>query len=131
MGFLAPAEPVAEVLTVATALGRATLLEGADGPAIGQWPKARVFVLADRTAVLVTPSAENARAVDRQTFDVEASDWSRSAKVLTVVTSDGQILSVSAKGCGCGMGIVGNAGPTAEAYRLVKVRAPEWHTDSP
>lgn len=129
MGFLAPAEQAAEVLTVATAMGKAALRPGPDAQATGSWPKARVFVLEDRTVVLVTPGP-GPRTVERQTYLAEASDWNRTTSQLSVVLSDGAVLTVDAKGCGCNMGVVGSAGPTAEAYRLTKVRAPEWHTVS-
>lgn len=127
MGFLAPAQQAPEVLVVATAMGKANIRPDAESPATGAWAKARLFVLEDRTAVLVTPGP-GPREVTRTSYLVAGSDWASASQTLTVVTDDGSIITMDARGCGCNMGMVGSAGPVDGAYRLSKVRAPEWHT---
>lgn len=128
MGFMASADQAPEILTVATAMGKASYAAGPDAPATQSWQKARLFVLEDRTAVLIIP--DEGRAVERLPYTVVASDWAATARRLTVVVDDGGILSLDGRGCGCNMGAVGGAGPVAGPYRLSKVRAPEWHTVS-
>lgn len=88
-------------------------------------PKARVWVLEDRTAVLVLPAA--GRGVERRTEALTASSWDGGRKLLTAVTEDGQDLRLDGRGCGCNMGAVGNAGPVDGRYNIVRVRTPEWH----
>ncbi len=131
MGFTKQPAGVAQFNVVGTTAGSAEVLDP-DGRVRARHPKARMFVLADRTAVLVTPTVGGpARSVDRETFTVLESSWQRSAAQLTAVTADGAVLVAKSNGCGCGLGAVGNAGPTGSSYRLHRVRAPEWHTVDP
>lgn len=121
MGFLDGGDDDrAEWLVVASARGRVTL-----GSTVHA--KGRVFVMEDRSVVLVLPG-EGGRGVRRVEYVALTSEWHPASKALRVTLSDGHTLSVDASGCGCGMGAVGNAGPSEERYRLTKVRAPEWHS---
>lgn len=126
MGFLNGAtEDRVEFPVVASARGRLTV----DLPERGivMHPKARVFILEDRTAVLVTPG-DAPGTVAREVFAVDTSMWVPHAKRLTASFVGGGGIDLDGSGCGCGMGAVGNAGPSDGGYRLTPVRAPEWHT---
>lgn len=93
-------------------------LTDADGRVYG---RARVFVLADRRVVTITPEG-------RRVYEAVYSEVRRRTQLLTVQTTEG-VLALDTSGCGCGMGDVGNAPPEEGVpYRLVKVRAPEWHS---
>lgn len=118
MGFI-DAAPREQVHTVATLAGRATL-------GSTSWPKARVYLLEDRQAVLIVPDPDNRGKVVRIPFDVTTSTWDAREKSLVMLTQDGE-LAVDGKGCGCGMGAVGSAGPVEGRHDLIRVRAPEWH----
>lgn len=122
MGFMrsSPERPTVE--TVATASGRVTVLDGETQ--VGSWAKARLWVMADRQAVLVTSS--DGREVSRAVYEVETAHNDRRRRELVVETTSGQLLVASTAGCGCGMGVVGSAGPIDGPYRVVRVRAPEW-----
>lgn len=126
MGFLAPAPDVPEVLTVATLVGPAQL--GGQ-----RFPRARTFVLEDRTVVIVHQGPTGKGAIERLVLPVEASDFNSKTKQLSVIIGGedpgmaGTALTVT-NHCGCGWGAVTNAGPTDGPYRLTKVRVPEWHT---
>lgn len=108
-----------EVLAVHTVNGK--LWVGTD-----HFPKARVWLLDGREAVLCTPGA--AGAVERRTEALVASSWDPRTKVLTAETTDGRTIRLDGKGCGCNMGVVGNAGPLDGPYRITRVRTPDWHT---
>lgn len=90
-------------------------------------PKCRVFVMEDHSVVLITPGDGG---LVRQSFEAVGAGFERATQTLTVHLSSGQTLTVFGKGCGCGMGAVGNAGPTEDPYRLSKVRAPEWYSET-
>ena len=130
MGFLVAAEPRPVFNVVATVAGKGTVR----GRTV---PRARLYVLEDRTAVLCLP-AESGKGVDRETLLVDTSSWSPSTKMLTVTGYTEESLAeeqplpvvfmVDGRGCGCGLGAVGNAGPVVGKYQIERVRAPEWHT---
>ena len=92
-------------------------------PSGARHPKARLWVLADRTAVVCLPDGNGVRRV---TVEVESSVFNRAAETLVVLAAEGEF-SLDMRGCGCGMGAVGNAGPIDGSYRVERVRAPEWH----
>lgn len=126
MGFLKPAAETKTIDTVATGIGRADVLGV-------KHPKSRLWILADRTAVLVVPADPGQRNMVRLKFDVDASSWDKRTKVLALVTPDGDIVSVDGGGGGCTpcqMGRVANAGPVEGQYRVARVRTPAWHTVS-
>jgi hypothetical protein len=123
MGFTGTAPPRQQVLTVATVNGSVR--------ALGEtYPKARVWLLEDRTVVLCVPDRTAPGRVRRESYNgaVESAHWAARSKQLTITLGGGETVAVNAKGCGCGMGAAGNAGPTAGAYDVVKVRQPEWYT---
>jgi hypothetical protein len=124
MGFTGTRPPRVQVLTVATVNGSVTALGR-------QHPKARVWLLEDRTVVLCIPDKTAPGRVRRETYAAAVSHarWQNRSKLLTVTLlgEAGGTIVVNAKGCGCGMGAAGNAGPTAEAYDVVRVRQPEWY----
>jgi hypothetical protein len=129
VGFMTKSEPPLEVLTVATAMGKAQLLRPDDDGTMRQveyWGKARLFVLEDRTAVLIVGAPGG--GIERIVADILESAWVTGSRQLSVVVVDGDVLVLDGQGCGCGMGAIGNAGPVDGAYRLSRVRAPEWHT---
>jgi hypothetical protein len=129
MGYLV-AEPSVGVEVVTTAAGKVDV-------AGTRYPKARVWLLADMTAVVCLPVVKTSvegvsnGGIERRVLEgVLGSSWSEKTKLLTVNLSNGLSLTVDAKGCGCGMGAVQNAGPVAGRYTLNRVRRPEWHTVS-
>lgn len=88
----------------------------------------KLWLLADRTMVLVRFADASRRSVSKHCFDVlEARDDRRSRR-LFVTTADGGEWSVGTSGCGCGLGKVSSTGPIDGPYRLVRVRQPEWLT---
>ncbi len=121
MGFSKTAvDTRVEVPVVVSARGKLTLLGV-------HHAKARVFVLENKTAVVVLPNPNDRKQLLRTSYEVLGSEWQPAVKLM-IVHLDVGVLMLDANGCGCGMGAVGNAGPTAEPYRLVNVRAPDWHT---
>ena len=107
-------------------------VNGSIGGDLGTHPKARVWLLEDRTLVLCVPDKTAPGRVRRQRYDgaVRAARWQNRSKLLTVeLTGDSSpTVTVNAKGCGCGMGAAGNAGPEPGAYDVVRVRQPEWYS---
>lgn len=125
MGFMrtAPERPTVE--TVATASGKVTLLNSEAGTQVAHWPKARLWILADRTAVVVW--SPDGKTVERTAHDVVASSHDRRARMMTVQTTAGLTITAPTGGCGCGMGVVGSAGPVEGPYKVVRIRTPDWH----
>jgi len=120
MGFVnASPDDRVEYLIVASARGKLRI-------GSVQHAKARLFVLEDRTAVVVLPDPGG--GLVWSTYAVDTSSYDPPSETLTVRLADGGELALDARGCGCGMGAVGNAGPVDGPYRLTAVRAPEWHT---
>lgn len=119
MGFMRTGQDRQTVETVATASGKVSL------GATAHWNRARVWVLAERRVVIVYSPDGN--AIERAAYDVERSRVDRRRRELVVETTDGNTIVASTAGCGCGMGVVGAAGPVDGPYRVVRVRAPEWH----
>lgn len=125
MGFLAK-DPalVNQIGVVATDIG------------IGQFngrqiPKMRLWVLADRTAIVITP-AEGGTKILRETYRVESGTLLRREKKMVVNlypaedAEQATPLLLDSNGCGCGFGIVSNAPPTDEPHFISNVRAEEW-----
>jgi hypothetical protein len=127
MGFTGEAPPREQVLTVATVNGRVSALGE-------QFPKARVWLLEDRSVVLCVPDRAAPGRVRRVAYGpVVSAAWDKRAKALSVTVALGEdmgegTITVDARGCGCGMGAAGNAGPTAGKFDVVRVRTPEWYT---
>lgn len=127
MGFMRTGtdRPTVEVVAIGT------------GKVSGPWsgPKGRIWLLGDRTMVLVRPDPTTPGGVIRDCFDVESSIDDRRGKRLVVITTPPAHLSggaearweVSTAGCGCGMGAVGAVGPIDGPYHTVRVRTPDWH----
>lgn len=127
MGFLtAPDDVRTEFLVVVTARGK---LQAQGGALDGAHAKARVFVLEDRTAVVILPDT-GPRKLRWYTFAVDSSTYNAATRKLTVTLADPDagVLTVDGQNCGCGMGAVGNAGPADAPYKLTPVRSPEWHS---
>jgi len=129
MGFTGEAPPREQVLTVATVNGRVQ--------ALGEsFPKARVWLLEDRSLVLCVPDREAPGRVRRVAYGpVVSASWAAKQKALSVTVELGEdtgvgVITVDARGCGCGMGAAGNAGPTAGKFDVVRVRTPDWYTVS-
>lgn len=122
MGFIdaAPDDRV-EYLVVETARGTMRL-------GVAAYEKARVFVLENRTVVVVLPGPEDPDALSWDTYAVDTANYSPVTKILTVRLADGGELVLDGNGCGCNMGAVGNAGPNGGPYKLTPVRNPEWYT---
>ena len=120
MGFLeAPERP--QVSVVATSLGSARH-RGTT------YQKARAWVLEDRMVILCVPDGNRGAGVNRILLGTATrSEWKARSKQLLVYFEDESVLDVNAKGCGCGAGAVGNAGPIAEPHNIARVRPPEWH----
>lgn len=125
MGFMNPAVERTLISTVATASGKVTAVNTETGATMHTWAKARLWLLADRTAVVV--SSVDGKTVQRATYEVLASSHDRRKREMLVVTSGLETLVASTAGCGCGMGIVGSAGPVEGQYRTARVRTPDWH----
>jgi len=125
MGFLRTGEDNRqEFLVVATARGKLHIDNGETGE---NYAKARVFVLEDRTAVVIVPD-DSPRKLHWETFVVDSSSYNPATRQLVVALANGSVLTVDGQNCGCGMGAVGNAGPIDGPYKLTPVRNPEWHT---
>lgn len=123
MGFIdSDADDRVEYLVVAQARGK--LKVTGDGE-VRNYPKARLFVLEDRTAVAVIPGSDG---LTWENYPVGSSRLDSRSKLLTVTTTSGSELVLDGEGCGCNMGEVGNAGPADGPYRMTGVRDPEWHT---
>lgn len=125
MGFLtAPDDTRIEFLVVATARGKLHVDNGETGENI---PKARVFVLEDRTVTVIRPGTGKQK-LQWASYAVDTSHYNAVTRQLTVALADGGVLTVDGQNCGCGMGAVGNAGPIDGPYKLTPVRSPEWHS---
>lgn len=94
-------------------------------------PKARVWLLEDREAVLAIPARQSGGSpVERIVERLTGSEWSGGRKLLTATLEDGGELRLDGRGCGCNMGAVGSAGPVEGQYHIVRVRTPDWHVVS-
>lgn len=133
MGFTGQAPPRVVIAAVATLNGSAQVSLGGNGR---QHPKARVWLLEDASVVLCIPDKTAPGRVRREHLGLAASaHWRERSKLLTVTVRDAEdpaielgTLVVNAKGCGCGMGAAGNAGPTEDKrFDVVRVRQPEWY----
>jgi hypothetical protein len=124
MGFMTAVQRP-QVYVVHTSRGRAVL----DG---FSYPKASVWVLEDGTVILcvpegLEPNTKGVSRIQRQVADYAgASTWSPRAKMLTLELDSGETLTMDSRGCGCGLGAVGNAGPVLGPYEIVRVRNPTW-----
>lgn len=126
MGWSKPATDRETVEVVAIGTGKVT------GPWSG--PKARLWLLGNRTMVLVRPHPSDPKEVVRTVLEVETASNDRRAKRLSVTTFDQgaegptSTWSVSTAGCGCGLGVISSVGPIDGPYRSVRIRPPEWYT---
>lgn len=123
MGFLQAPDRV-EIGVVATSMGIVT--HGGT-----TYQKGRVWILDDHRLILCVPGPNRTGVTRIELGVVAISNWKSRSKQLSVTFENGSTLGVNAKGCGCGAGAVGNAGPVAEPHHISRVRAPEWHTIEP
>lgn len=122
MGFSGPAPVRDQILTVATLNGSAQILGRSH-------PKARVWLLEDRSLVVCLPDRTAPGRVRRESLgEVAQAVWNERTKILLATLSGGGTVTVNARGCGCGMGAVGSAGPTeSKHFDVVRVRQPDWY----
>ena len=132
-GFTGTAPPREQIPTVATVNGSVRLTLGEQHQRV--LPKARLWLLEDAALVLCVPDKTAPGRVRRERYEwAAAAHWHERSKILTVTLCDldgGAVgtVELNAKGCGCGMGAAGNAGPTeSRHFDVVRVRQPEWYT---
>ena len=114
-----------QIDVVATILGKGH----SSGSVRRQLPKTRVWLLADRTAVIITPNVQQSDVL-REVRDIESAVFKRAEQTMVISLDGGETLVVDGKGCGCGFGVVANAVPTDEPHRLVNVRHPDWYQEN-
>lgn len=146
MGFLHKAPPRTDVEVVQSTHGQTFVMWPpdltADGGEIPSLPvgqrhaRSRLWVMADRTAILILPSdpEQPATGVVRHTFDVVSAKWNYRTKTLVAIVNHPEnpelqfAISTSGVGCSCTQGAAGNAGPIDSPYKIVMVNssAPEF-----
>lgn len=118
MGFLSPPPERTQCSVVETGIGK-VFWPG------GQNSKARLWMMEDRTAVICIAGPDG---VNRIEFSgIVAAVMSPSKKETTVTLEDGGQIVLDARGCGCGMGAIGSAGPVPGSYDVNRVRA-DWYS---
>lgn len=116
MGFQTTSEPRVDVNVVATAQGRISY--GSTNY------KGRVWLLDDQTAVICSSQGKN--VVRTIVGSISEASFDRRSKMLRIQSDSGPI-TVDAKGCGCNLGVAGNAGPVEGRYQVHRVRA-DWYS---
>lgn len=119
MGFLAPAPPRTPVTIVETGAGK-VFWPG------GQSAKSRIWIMADRSVVICV--AAPGGGINRIVFeDIESAVLNRPTHTTLITLEDQRTVTLDARGCGCGMGAVGSAGPIEGPYEVQRQRA-DWYT---
>lgn len=117
MGFLSPAPPRTLCNVVETSIGKVFWPGGSNS-------KARVWLMEDRSTVICVAGPDG---VNRIIFEgIVGVTYNRAAKETVVTLGEEQTVVIDARGCGCGMGAVGSAGPIEGPYDVQRVRA-DWY----
>lgn len=149
MGFLKPNPPRTKVEVMQSTHGNTFVTWPTDVASAGDLPalpvghshpRSRLWVLADKTAVLILPGdpKEHQGGVIRHVFNVAQASWNTRSKVLSALvehpSAEGITFAIttSGVGCACTQGPAGNAGPIGDPYEIVMANpnAPEfdWFT---
>lgn len=147
MGFLKPNPPRTKVETIKSTHGNTFVTWPTDMAAQGSenlptlpighsHPRSRLWVLADKTAVICLPGdpATHKGGVIRHTYDVVSAGWNTRTKTLSVLVEHPQAegvtfaITTSGVGCACTQGPAGNAGPIDDPYEIAMMNpdAPEF-----
>lgn len=90
------------------------------------WPKARLWVLEDRTIVAIVPG-DSISEVERITIGEAVSGVLARGEATFTLSGSDETVQFRERTCGsCGMGAVGSAGPVEGKWRMERIRLPEW-----